>query len=70
MELCHDQLHRVPTPAPTGWAALAARLELIRERRGRIVAGKVTELALMASLVLLFVRFGDLAIDKVVAPGE
>ena len=57
-EIVVEQLHKVPAATPTGWAALAARLELIRERRGRVVAGKITELALMASVLLLFVRFG------------
>ena len=42
----------------SGWSALAARLELIRERRHRVVAGFITEIALLASLLLLFLRFG------------
>lgn len=41
----------------SGWAALAERLELIRDRRSRLMAGGITELALMASLLLLFVQF-------------
>ena len=40
-EIVVEQLQKVPTATPTGWAALAARLELIREtKRPGIVAGK------------------------------
>lgn len=42
----------------TGWAQLAARLELIGWRRGCVAAWKITEGALLLSLLLLFVRFG------------
>ncbi|NJC26092.1 hypothetical protein [Neolewinella antarctica] len=56
-----DQLRKSDGGPATGWAALAARLELIKERRHQIVAWKITEVALLASLLLLFVRFGDVA---------
>lgn len=42
----------------SGWAALAARLELIGWRRSTVAAWKVTEACLLLSLVLLFIRFG------------
>ncbi|WP_273444470.1 hypothetical protein [Neolewinella agarilytica] len=44
--------------APSGWAALAARLELIGQRRSMVAAWKITEVSLLLSLLLLFVRFG------------
>ena len=53
-----DQLSRAGAGAVSGWSALAARLELIRDRRQRIYAGAVIELSLMLSLLLLLVRFG------------
>lgn len=52
-----DRLRRVDPAAASGWAALAARLELIGHRRELIAAWKITEGALLASLLLLFVRF-------------
>jgi|GEM_PF-1834425 hypothetical protein len=42
----------------SGWAALAARLELIGWRRSTLAAWKITEGALLMSLLLLLVRFG------------
>ena len=52
----------------TGWAALAARLELIGHRRELIAAWKITEGALMASFLLLLLRFFPLpAVDSVPA---
>lgn len=42
----------------SGWAALAARLELISHRRQLIGAWKVTEACVLASLLLLLFRFG------------
>lgn len=42
----------------SGWAALAARLELISQRRHLIGSWKVTEVCLLASLMLLLLRFG------------
>ena len=45
----------------SGWAALAARLEMIGQRREQIAAGKITELALMTSFMLLLLRFLPLA---------
>ncbi|MEM8583221.1 MAG: hypothetical protein AAGF87_03070 [Bacteroidota bacterium] len=44
----------------SGWAALAARLELIAHRRQSLAAFKITELSLVLSLLLLFWRFGVL----------
>ncbi|MTB49677.1 hypothetical protein [Lewinella sp. W8] len=44
----------------SGWAALAARLELIAQRRGQIAAWKITELSLLLSALLLFTRFASL----------
>lgn len=41
----------------SGWAALAARLELIGYRRNSIAAWKITEGALLVSLLLLLIRF-------------
>ena len=61
-EIVGDTLRTATTVgAPTGWAALAARLELIRERRHYVVATKLTELCLLTSLVLLFLRFAPLS---------
>ena len=59
-----DQLSRAGTGAVSGWSALAARLELIRDRRQRIFAGAVIELSLMLSLLLLLVRFGPTQADQ------
>lgn len=42
----------------SGWASLAARLELISHRRHLIGAWKVTEACLLASMLLLLLRFG------------
>lgn len=53
-----DRLARNINGVSSGWAALAARLELIGQRRGMIAAGKITEFSLLLSLLLLFVRFG------------
>ncbi|MEM9258541.1 MAG: hypothetical protein AAGA62_02775 [Bacteroidota bacterium] len=53
-----DRLARNVGGVSSGWAALAARLELIGQRRGMIAAGKITEFSLLLSLLLLFVRFG------------
>lgn len=44
--------------ASSGWVALAARLELIATRREMIGCMKITEAALLVSLLLLFARFG------------
>lgn len=70
------QLNRNLTGTPSGWAALAARLELIGQRRSMVAAWKITEVSLLLSLLLLFVRFGPetaapapvLADDKVSFP--
>ncbi|SER35862.1 hypothetical protein [Neolewinella agarilytica] len=53
-----SQLSRELAGAPSGWAALAARLELIGQRRSMVAAWKITEVSLLLSLLLLFVRFG------------
>ncbi|WP_116124874.1 hypothetical protein [Lewinella sp. IMCC34183] len=43
--------------APTGWARLAARLELIGQRREMVVCLKISEAALLMSLLLIGLRF-------------
>lgn len=53
-----DNLNR-ETTRTSGWAALAARLELISHRRQLVGAWKVTEVCLLASLLLLLLRFGS-----------
>lgn len=50
--LSRDLSHQV-----SGWAALAARLELIGHRRGLVAAWKITEFSLLLSALLLFTRF-------------
>lgn len=52
------QLNQNLAGAPSGWAALAARLELIGQRRSMVAAWKITEVSLLLSLLLLFIRFG------------
>ncbi len=61
------QLNRNLAGAPSGWAALAARLELIGQRRSMVAAWKITEVSLLLSLLLLFVRFGPEATPPVPA---
>jgi len=53
-----DGLARSAPVVSSGWAALAARLELIGWRRSTVAAWKVTEGALLLSLLLLLFRFG------------
>ncbi len=53
-----DGLARTAPTVTSGWAALAARLELIGWRRSTVAAWKLTEGCLLLSLLLLFVRFG------------
>lgn len=53
-----DGLARSAPLVSSGWAALAARLELIGWRRSTVAAWKVTEGALLLSLILLLFRFG------------
>ncbi len=53
-----DGLARSAPSGSSGWAALAARLELIGWRRSTVAAWKVTESALLMSLILLLFRFG------------
>jgi hypothetical protein len=56
-----DGLAHTGAGATSGWAALAARLELIGWRRGLVSAWKITEASLLLSMLLLVVRFGPLA---------
>lgn len=53
-----DGMARSGVGATSGWAALAARLELIGWRRGVVAAWKITEVSLLLSMLLLVVRFG------------
>ena len=53
-----DGLARTLPMVSSGWAALAARLELIGWRRSTLAAWKVTEGALLMSMLLLLFRFG------------
>jgi hypothetical protein len=53
-----DGMARSGVGATSGWAALAARLELIGWRRGVVAAWKITEASLLLSMLLLVVRFG------------
>ncbi|TXF85242.1 hypothetical protein FUA23_20790 [Neolewinella aurantiaca] len=52
-----EGLARTTPSVSSGWAALAARLELIGWRRSTIAAWKVTEGSLLLCLILLFFRF-------------
>jgi hypothetical protein len=52
-----ENLSRDLAGSVSGWAALAARLELIAHRRGMIAAWKITEFSLLLSALLLFTRF-------------
>lgn len=54
-----DGLARTNPGIISGWAALAARLELIGWRRSTVAAWKVTEGALLLCLLLLLFRFGS-----------
>ncbi|MBC6996826.1 hypothetical protein QWY85_03985 [Neolewinella lacunae] len=58
--LLADRLARNTATGSRGWAALAARLELIGQRRELVAAWKITEFSLLLSLLLLFLRFGGL----------
>lgn len=42
----------------SGWATLAARLELVSMRRQLVGAAKITEVTILMSIVLLLLRFG------------
>jgi hypothetical protein len=53
-----DGIARSGVGVTSGWAALAARLELIGWRRGVVGAWKITEASLLLSMLLLVVRFG------------
>ena len=51
-------LQQAPPTPPSGWAQLAARLELIGQRREMVACLKISEAALLLSLLLLMFRFG------------
>ncbi len=63
-----DQLARAGAGSTSGWAALAARLELIGWRRGVVAAWKIMEGAFLLSLLLLLVRFGPAVKTPGIAP--
>lgn len=52
-------LTQASAPPVSGWAQLAARLELIGQRREMVVCLKISEAALLLSVLLLALRFGD-----------
>ncbi|THH41956.1 PorT family protein [Neolewinella litorea] len=52
-------LKQAGPPPVSGWAQLAARLELIGQRREMVVCLKISEAALLLSMLLLALRFGD-----------
>ncbi len=53
-------LHQVAPARVSGWSQLAARLELTGKRREMVASIKISEAALLLSLILLFIRFGTL----------
>lgn len=55
----HQKLRQVavPTYQQGGWVRLAARLELIAQRRSAILAYKITEYALLLSALLIFWQY-------------
>ncbi len=57
-EVVNDRIDRQTTTSSSGWAALAARLELISHRRHLVGAWKITEVSLLLSFLLLALRFG------------
>lgn len=62
-----QQKLRQASPPPyqaSGWNRLAARLELIAQRRSAIIAYKITDLSLLLSAILLFWQFFPLAPEK------
>ncbi|MCP9235631.1 hypothetical protein [Lewinella sp. JB7] len=59
-ELVATSLQQTAPAAPSGWALLAARLELIGQRREMVFCLKVSEAALLLSALLVFLRLGDL----------
>lgn len=61
-ELLHHRLvSTAAVPKVSGWAALAAKLELIAARRTAIYSYKFSELCLVMTFMLLFWRFVPLA---------
>ena len=54
-------LQRAEPSTVSGWSTLAARLETIGRRREMVTCLKITEGALLLSMLLLFARFGDVA---------
>ena len=51
-------LKQANPPPASGWTLLANRLELIGKRREMVACLKITEAALLLSMLLLFARFG------------
>ncbi len=58
-QVYHQKLRQATVPAyqRSGWVRLAARLELIAQRRSAIAAYKITEIALLLSAVLIFWQY-------------
>ena len=52
-------LQRAEPTTVSGWSTLAARLETIGRRREMVTCLKITEGALLLSMLLLFARFGE-----------
>ncbi|NJB84843.1 hypothetical protein GGR26_000588 [Lewinella marina] len=52
-------LSQASTPPVSGWAQLAARLELIGQRREMVMCLKISEAALLLSLLLVALRFAE-----------
>lgn len=57
-QVISDRIDQENHTHSSGWAALAARLELISHRRHLVGAWKVTEVSLLLSFLLLSLRFG------------
>lgn len=63
-----SRLQQAAPPTLSGWALLAARLELIGKRREMVASVKIAEAALLLSLLLVFFRFGPVAPPHTQAP--
>ena len=63
-DLVSQGLRQAAPVATSGWAQLAARLELVGKRREMVACLKLTESVLLLSLLLLFARSGGLPGDK------
>jgi len=57
-----SRLQQAAPAVPSGWALLAARLELIGKRREMVASVKIAEVALLLSLLLIAFRFGPAAL--------